>query len=631
MVFCSFASVLIIFYMFQSHFKSISSFRLNFNRIFSTTLKNHAISQEKQLKWPVQRVRDQFVNYFVEKHQHINIKSSPCVPLNDPTLLFTNAGMNQFKPIFIGTVDPSSPLSKLSRVANSQKCIRAGGKHNDLDDVGKDTYHHTFFEMLGSWSFNNHYFKKEAISWAYDLLVNHYKLDPNRLYASYFAGDDALGLPCDNEAKELWCSFLPSNRVLPFDKKANFWEMGESGPCGPCSEIHYDRIGNGRDASSLVNKDDPSVIEIWNLVFIQYNREINGILKQLPAKHIDTGMGLERLTSILQDVPSNYDTDIFLPIFDEIQRITSFPFPYSGKIGEEDAVQNYRDTAYRIIADHIRTLCFAIADGAYPSNDGRGYVLRRILRRAIRYGIQTLSAKPGFLTALASIVPVLYGKDYPELIEKIEEIKSLISEEEKSFSTMLEKGIKYFHDVILIDQETQQTKMINGEKAFYLYDTLGFPIDLTQIMASEKGLTVDLKGFQQSMNIQRERGRVALKAKRLQGRDALKFEAEQISYLQSKNIPITDDEGKYASHSSFSTKIQAIYTSSGFTDNLPILSNSETTIGIILEKTSFYSESGGQIADTGEITVQTDDGTHVTLDVIDTQVRHPPCHVFPFS
>jgi alanyl-tRNA synthetase len=621
MVFCSFASILLIFCMLQSRFKFISSFRLNFNRIFSTTLNNHGITHEKQLKWPVQRVRDQFVNYFVDKHQHINIKSSPCVPLNDPTLLFANAGMNQFKPIFIGTVDPSSPLSKLSRVVNSQKCIRAGGKHNDLDDVGKDTYHHTFFEMLGSWSFNNHYFKKEAISWAYDLLVNHYKLDPNRLYASYFAGDELLGLPCDHEAKDLWCSFLPSSRVLPFDKKANFWEMGESGPCGPCSEIHYDRIGNGRDASSLVNKDDPSVIEIWNLVFIQYNRENNGILKQLPAKHIDTGMGLERLTSILQEVPSNYDTDIFLPIFHEIQRITSFPFPYSGKIGQEDSKQNYRDTAYRVIADHIRTLCFAIADGAYPSNDGRGYVLRRIIRRAIRYGIQTLSAKPGFLTELASIVPSLYGKDYPELTEKLDEIKSLISEEERSFSNMLEKGIKYFHDIILTDQVIQQTKILSGEKAFYLYDTLGFPIDLTQIMASEKGLTVDVEGFQQCMNIQRERGREALKAKRLQGRDALKLEAEQISYLQSKNISITDDEEKYNLRPSFSAKIQAMYISTGFIDQLSVSNDDDMVVGIVLDKTSFYAEAGGQIADTGEITILRDDGTHVALEVIDTQAE----------
>jgi len=352
-------------------------------------------SDEQEIEWTTNKVRSTFVSYFSTK-DHTSVPSSACAPLNDPTLLFTNAGMNQFKPIFLGQIDPSNPMASLTRAANSQKCIRAGGKHNDLEDVGRDTYHHTFFEMLGSWSFGD-YFKKEAIEYAWELLVDVYGIDKERLYATYFEGDESLGLEPDLEAKELWLKFLPEERVIGCSAKDNFWEMGETGPCGPCSEIHYDRIGN-RDASALVNADDPEVIEIWNIVFIQFNRDEKG-LSSLPNKHIDTGMGLERLVSLLQDKSSNYDIDAFQPIFNAIEE-NSAAGPYTGLVLDDDTT--LKDTAYRAVADHARTLAFALADGAVPNNEGRGYVLRRILRRAARYGQQILKAEPGFF---AKVIP----------------------------------------------------------------------------------------------------------------------------------------------------------------------------------------------------------------------------------
>ena len=520
--------------------------------------------------------------------------------------------MNQFKPIFIGTVDPNSPLAGIKRAVNSQKCIRAGGKHNDLDDVGKDTYHHTFFEMLGTWSFGN-YFKKEAIDWAYDILVNEYKLPKERLYASYFGGDDAMGLPCDTEARDLWLQYLPIERVLPFDKKANFWEMGDTGPCGPCSEIHFDRIG-GRDASKLVNADDPDVIEIWNLVFIQYNREQSGELRQLPDKHIDTGMGLERLTSILQNKRSNYDTDVFMPIFKAIEKVVGCP-PYTGKLGADDAAQNFKDTAYRVVADHVRTLTFAITDGAVPSNEGRGYVLRRILRRAVRYGMQTLGAKPGFFSQLVPVVVQELGTAFPELKDKQKNVAAIISEEEDAFSSMLERGLKYFGEVVS-DIETKGIKKIEGQKAFYLYDTLGFPVDLTQLMAAEKGLEVDMPAFMGAMEEQKTRSRAAGKSKRLEGRVALSLQAEQTSFLQKSNILPTDDSSKYIWDQSVETTVEAIFTTKGFLDVV----DNEETVGIIMKKSPFYAESGGQVSDIGTLKVSTKDGKELSLDVIDVQV-----------
>jgi alanyl-tRNA synthetase len=351
--------------------------------------------------WSVNKVRDVFVDYFADEKAHSRIKASPVVPVNDPTLLFTNAGMNQFKSIFLGTVEPNSHFYHLKRAANSQKCIRAGGKHNDLTDVGKDTYHHTFFEMLGTWSFGD-YFKEEAIEWALDLLLNKYKLPKDRIYVSYFAGCDHMGIPCDIESRDIWLRHLPSERVLPFGSKENFWEMGDTGPCGPCSEIHFDTIGE-RDAAHLVNSDDPTVMEIWNLVFMQYRKDKEAssdmiTLKPLPAAHVDTGMGLERITAILQNKTSNYDTDVFMPLLTAIHSLCEGSCaPYGGVVtsAASESLQQQtapafsrqeleRDVAYRAIADHIRTLCVAIADGALPSNEHRGYVLRRIVRRAIR-------------------------------------------------------------------------------------------------------------------------------------------------------------------------------------------------------------------------------------------------------
>eukprot|EP01033_Poteriospumella_lacustris_P007653 gene7654-5502_t len=489
----------------------------------------------------------------------------------------------------IGTVEPSSPLASLKRAVNSQKCIRAGGKHNDLEDVGKDTYHHTFFEMLGTWSFGD-YFKKEAIDMAYDILVNTYQLDPNRLYASYFGGDDAMGLPCDTEARDYWLRYLPAERVLPFDRKANFWEMGDTGPCGPCSEIHYDRIGGGRDAAALVNADDPNVIEIWNLVFIQFNREPDGSLRPLPNKHIDTGMGLERLTSILQQKGSNYDTDVFMPLFDAMAKQIGAA-PYTGLLGADDAQQNYRDTAYRVVADHIRTLTFSITDGAVPSNEGRGYVLRRILRRAVRYGMQTLGAPPGFLSALVPTVVDQFGDAFPELREKQAFVTAIIREEEESFVALLDKGVKHFTHVLDDLRRTGQT-VIPGDQAFFLYDTLGFPIDLTQIMAHEHGFTVDTQAFEAAMLLQKERSRHAAKLKRLAGRVPLSLGAEQVAFLQQQvSSTVTQDLAKYQHDS----------------------------LGLVLAATSFYAESGGQIADTGRLVVTLPSSVRVVLDVVDVQ------------
>eukprot|EP00818_Percolomonas_sp_WS_P000294 CAMPEP_0117447580 /NCGR_PEP_ID=MMETSP0759-20121206/6951_1 /TAXON_ID=63605 /ORGANISM="Percolomonas cosmopolitus, Strain WS" /LENGTH=1013 /DNA_ID=CAMNT_0005239925 /DNA_START=153 /DNA_END=3194 /DNA_ORIENTATION=+ len=540
--------------------------------------------------WPSDKVRSTFLDFFVKTHHHTYVESSKTIPHDDPTLLFANAGMNQFKPLFLGQVgeNDTSFLAGLNRAANSQKCIRAGGKHNDLDDVGKDTYHHTFFEMLGNWSFGD-YFKEEAIDMAWDLLVNVYGLDPQRLYVTYFEGID--GVPADAEAKRIWSKYLPDERVLPFSAKDNFWEMGDVGPCGPCSEIHFDRIG-GRDAASLVNMDDPNVIEIWNLVFIQYNRELDQSLSRLPAKHVDTGMGFERLCSILQDVKSNYDTDIFVPIFDEIQKITGAR-KYTGNVGTDDV--DGIDTAYRVIADHIRTLSIAIADGGVPSNKDRGYVLRRIVRRAVRFGKQYLNAEPGFFHLLVDIVIKQLGDVFP--FPKPERIKKIINEEEIQFGKTLDAGERQFQKLVQ-SHPADQPKVISGKDAFDLYQTYGFPVDLTLIMAEEKGFTVDQKGFHDAREAAAQLSRDVKK----ETSETLELQADQTATLQTKmNVKPTDDSFKYTWEDLTDVKVQAIFTKkNGFVDSIDSSSYSENDIvGFVLDKTPFYAQKGGQIFDTG--------------------------------
>jgi alanyl-tRNA synthetase len=565
---------------FSQTFKSSRTLLLIKKRNMSTT------------EWPASKVRNTFIDYFVNKRAHTHIPSSSVIPHDDPTILFANAGMNQFKPIFLGKADPNSEFGKLKRAANSQKCIRAGGKHNDLDDVGKDTYHHTFFEMLGNWSFGD-YFKKEAIDWAWELLTKVYGLDPNRLYATYFEGDSKQGLEADLEAKQLWLTHLPENHVLPGNAKDNFWEMGDTGPCGPCSELHYDRIG-GRNAAALVNKDDPNVIEIWNLVFIQYNREENRSLRLLPDKHVDTGMGFERITSILQNKLSNYDTDVFTPIFKAIQQETGCR-DYTYKLGKEDV--DTVDTAYRVIADHIRTLSIAIADGGVPSAVTRGYVLRRIVRRAVNFG-DYMQAKLGFLSRLVDAVVESLGDVFPSLKKDPENIKSIIYSEEVKFSKTKNTGKKYF-DQKVKEAQSKGLSIISGDDAFELYATYGYPVDLTQIMAELKGLSVDKLGFEEKVKEHALISGQGSTKKNLAKEGVIVLEGAQTAVLQKElKVPTTDDSYRYQWVNLTGAKILALYSASeGFvTKTRPSL---VTTYAVILDKTNFYAEGGGQIYDTG--------------------------------
>ena len=443
-------------------------------------------------------IRKAFLDFF-ESKQHKIVPSAPMVVKNDPTLMFTNAGMNQFKDLFLG----NSPIVN-SRVADTQKCLRVSGKHNDLEEVGHDTYHHTMFEMLGNWSFgdptseNGSYFKKEAIQFAWELFTDIYKIDKDKLYVTVFEGDKEDGLDMDNEAKQYWSNYLPDDRILLGSKKDNFWEMGDTGPCGPCSEIHIDirteEEKNKIPGKDLVNMDHPEVIEIWNLVFIEFNRLASGELKPLAAKHVDTGMGFERLSMVLQNVRSNYDTDIFTPIIGEISRLAGIAY---GKSEESDI-------AMRVIADHLRAVAFAISDGQIPSNTGAGYVIRRILRRAVRYGFTFLDFSEPFMYKLMSVLDKQMGEFFTELRSQQDFISQVIREEEVAFLRTLAQGIRKFEQYVT---NNRNKKEIDGEFAFELYDTFGFPIDLTQLIAREKGLSVDMDGFQKGLDAQKERSR----------------------------------------------------------------------------------------------------------------------------
>jgi len=549
--------------------------------------------------WRTPKVRDTFIAYFCEKQGHTPVPSSSTIPHEDPTLLFANSGMTQFKPIFQGVVDPKSEMARLKRAANSQKCIRAGGKHNDLEDVGKDVYHHTFFEMLGNWSFGD-YFKAEAIDWAWELLTDVFGMPAERLYVTYFGGNEALGLPADLEAREMWLSKgLPEGRVLPFGMKENFWEMGESGPCGPCSEIHFDRIGGGRDAAALVNADDPDVLEIWNLVFMQYNREIDGSLRPLPNKHVDTGAGLERVVSVLQCVRSNYDTDVFGPLFKAIEAGTGCR-PYSGGQGIGGSADDPEgiDMAYRVIADHIRTLTFALSDGGIPSNEGRGYVLRRILRRAIRYAHEKLHAPAGFFASLVDTVVSEMGGAFPELKRDPQTIKEMLLAEETQFRKTLERGLLQF--ARMTEGSSNSAVVLSGGDVWRLYDTYGFPVDLTRLMAEERGMSIDEPGFLAAQEAARE----ASKGKAAAGGAARPtIDVHAMAELAERGIPSTQDHFKYDGPICLGgAVVQAIVLPGNESVLVQEAGECSSTYGLLMDTTNFYAESGGQLADLGRIT-----------------------------
>ncbi|MDD2425349.1 MAG: alanine--tRNA ligase [Bacteroidales bacterium] len=506
-------------------------------------------------------IRNRFLEFFASKGHKV-IPSAPMVVKDDPTLMFTNAGMNQFKEWFLG----NTPV-KYKRVTDTQKCLRVSGKHNDLEEVGHDSYHHTMFEMLGNWSFGD-YFKKEAIEWAWELLTKEYGLDPERLYVTVFEGDHGDGLEKDTESAEQWMRFLPKERILMGNKKDNFWEMGETGPCGPCSEIHIDLRDEKeiaeKDGALLVNTSDPRVIEIWNLVFIQYNRTSGGILEPLPEKHVDTGMGLERLCMALQGKQSNYDTDLFTGMISEISRLSGRSY------GESDEVA----VAMRVIADHIRAISFSIADGQLPSNVKAGYVIRRILRRAARYGYTFLGLDEPFLCRLVDRIAEDMGSTFPELLFQKKLIEKVVREEEEAFLRTLGKGIRLTESLL---EKYSGEKIIPGNEAFLLYDTYGFPIDLTELIARERGYKVDIKGFEEELGKQKERSRNATST-------------EEGDWIGVNSGP----ETIFVGYDSTEADVKILRYRK-------VKSKNREYYHLVFDKTPFYAESGGQIGDTGYI------------------------------
>ncbi len=514
------------------------------------------------------QIRQEFIDFFVQKHGHTVVPSSPVVPQDDPTLLFTNAGMNQFKDVFLGT-----GTRPYKRAVDTQKCIRAGGKHNDLDDVGRDTYHHTFFEMLGNWSFGD-YFKKEAIRWAWELLTKVWGLDRSRLHATVFEGDSSQGLEPDDEAAELWRTEtdIDPTHIHRGSKKDNFWEMGETGPCGPCTEIHIDRTPD-RSGGKLVNKGRAEVIEIWNLVFIQFNRDAEGKLTPLPAKHVDTGMGFERITAVLQGKDSNYDTDVFAPLMKAIGDITGKR--YGGQL------DNPIDVGFRVIADHVRMATFAITDGARPGKKKREAVLRSVIRRAVRFGYQYFDLRKPFVYKLVPVLVNQMGEAFPELKSNPDRVANILRNEEADFLRTIERGLKLFREAAEGAQR-EGSKVIGGEDAFKLHDTYGFPIDLTEQMAAEAGLTVDRAGFEEEMRKAKEKARGARKKL-------------VITAVQGE-LPKTDDSPKYGTEPIEATVLGWVK------DNTVIREGtleSGDSVALLLDRTNFYAEQGGQVGDYG--------------------------------